>query len=117
MQKLRANPSAVGVFGYSYLEQNADAVQGSIVDGQAPTFDAIASGSYPLARPLFFYVKKAHVDAIPGIRGYVAEFTSDKAMGDDGYLAAKGLVPLPSSQIAVVRKAAQALELMKLTSN
>jgi phosphate transport system substrate-binding protein len=110
VQKLKANPSAFGVFGYSFLDQNADSVQGSLVDGQAPEFDSIAAGKYPVSRPVYFYVKKAHVAAIPGIREYLAEFTSNKAMGETGYLADKGLIPLPAADLAAVRKATEALE-------
>ncbi len=98
VQKLEANPKAVGIFGYSFLDQNADKIAGAKVDGIAPTFEAIADGSYPVSRPLFFYVKKAHVDTIPGIKEYIAEFTSEKAWGDTGYLADKGLIPMPKAE-------------------
>ncbi len=101
--KLEANPDALGVFGFSFLDQNSDKVQGSKVDGVAPTFDAIADGSYPVSRPLFFYVKKAHVDVIPGIREYLKEFTSSKAWGDEGYLADKGLIPMPKAERAAFK--------------
>jgi phosphate transport system substrate-binding protein len=112
VQKLKANPSAFGVFGYSFLDQNVDTVQGSLVDGQEPTFESIASTAYPVSRPLYFYVKKAHIAAIPGIREYLAEFTSDKAMGETGYLADKGLIPLPGPELAAVQKTARGLELL-----
>ncbi|MEW8085926.1 MAG: PstS family phosphate ABC transporter substrate-binding protein [Candidatus Thiodiazotropha endolucinida] len=95
VQKLEANKNALGVFGYSFLDQNSDKVQGSLIDGVEPTFELIADGSYPVSRPLYFYVKKAHMGRIPGIENYLAEFTSDKAWGDDGYLADKGLIPMP----------------------
>lgn len=98
LQKLGANPSALGVFGYSYLEQNMDKIKAAEVDGQAPTYESIADGKYPISRPLFFYVKKAHIGMIPGIAEYVAEFTSEKAWGSEGYLADKGLIPLPDDQ-------------------
>jgi phosphate transport system substrate-binding protein len=114
VQKLKANPNAVGVFGYSFLEQNLDAVKGSLVDGVAPTFENIADGKYPISRPLFFYVKKAHIGAIPGIREYVNDFTSPKAMGEDGYLADKGLVPLPAAQYQAVIKNVKALTPMPI---
>ena len=100
VQKLEANPNAVGVFGFSFLDQNADKVQGSLVDGKAPTFEAIADGSYPVSRPLYFYVKKAHAGAVPGIEGYLAEFTSERAWGDEGYLADKGMIPMPAAERA-----------------
>ena len=98
VQKLDANPVAFGVFGYSFLEQNADKIQGSIVDGVTPTFENISAQKYPVSRPLFFYVKKAHVGQIPGIKEYVAEFTAEKAWGPDGYLADRGLIPLPDAE-------------------
>ncbi len=98
VQKVDANPNAVGIFGFSFLDQNTDKIQGSFVDGVQPTFEAIASGEYPVSRPLFFYVKKAHIGVIPGMEGYLAEFTSEKAWGPDGYLADKGLIPMPDAE-------------------
>jgi phosphate transport system substrate-binding protein len=98
VQKLEANPDAMGVFGFSFLDQNSDKVQGSIIDGKSPTFEAIADGSYPVSRPLYFYVKKAHIGVIPGIKEFLAEFTSDKAWGDEGYLTDKGLIPMPKTE-------------------
>jgi phosphate transport system substrate-binding protein len=102
VQKLVANPSALGVFGYSFLEQNSDKVQGSMIDGKLPTFDAIAEGDYPVSRSLYFYVKKAHIGVIPGIEEYLAEFTSEKAMGEYGYLAEKGMIPMTAKERANV---------------
>ena len=98
VQKLEANPNAVGIFGFSFLEENGDKVQGSIVDGVAPSFDSIASGDYPVSRPLYFYIKAAHVGKIPGIQEYAVEFTSNKAMGEDGYLPERGLIPLSDEE-------------------
>jgi len=109
VQKLEANPSAVGIFGFSFLDQNADKIQGAMVDGQAPTFDAIADGAYPVSRSLYLYVKKAHVGAIPGIQEYLAEFTSDKADGEEGYLTEKGLIPMPEAERAKFRQDARLL--------
>ncbi len=97
VQKLDANPAALGIFGFSFLDQNADVVQGSLIGGVEPSFENIAEGAYPVSRSLFFYVKKAHVGVIPGIAEFVAEFTSDKAWGDEGYLTDKGLIPLPTA--------------------
>jgi len=97
VQKIVANPSAFGVFGYSYLDQNRDKIKATHIGGVDPEFEAIASGKYPLSRPLYFYVKNAHVSVIPGIKEFIAEFTSDKAWGSDGYLADKGLIPLPDA--------------------
>jgi len=98
VNKLVANPNALGIFGYSFLEENLDKIQGEPINGVEPEFDNIASGKYPVSRPLFIYVKKAHVGVIPGIKEFVAEYVSDKAMGDEGYLANKGLIPLPADQ-------------------
>ncbi|MGB3211783.1 MAG: substrate-binding domain-containing protein [Desulforhopalus sp.] len=98
VQKLQANPAAVGIFGFSFLDQNADVIQGSLIEGEAPTFEKIAEGAYPVSRPLFFYVKKAHVDVIPGMKGYLNEFTSEKAWGEEGYLADKGMIPMPAEE-------------------
>jgi phosphate transport system substrate-binding protein len=114
VQKLEANPAAVGIFGFSFLDQNADKIQGNPMDGVAPTFESIADGSYEVSRPLFFYVKNAHVDVIPGIKEFVAEFVSDKASGEEGYLSDKGLIPLPSGERT--RMMQQALALQPLTN-
>ena len=94
VQKLEANPDALGIFGFSFLEQNSDIVQPSYIDSFEPTFESIADGSYPVSRPLYFYVKKAHIGVIPGIAEYLAEFTSEGAWGEEGYLADKGMIPL-----------------------
>ena len=109
VQKLTANPAALGIFGFSFLDQNIDKLQGSTIQGVAPTFENIADGQYPIARSLYFYVKNAHVGVVPGIREYIAEFTSDAAIGEEGYLADKGLIPLPEDQILEVRSAASQL--------
>jgi phosphate transport system substrate-binding protein len=114
VQKLESNPRALGIFGYSFLEQNSDKVQGAQVDGIAPEFDSIADGTYPIARPLYFYVKKAHVNLIPGIREYLAEFTSDSAWGDFGYLSEKGLVPLAADERSEVVAQVRSLENLQL---
>ena len=97
VQKLGANPQAFGIFGFSFLDQNADRLQGARIDDVEPTFEHIASGDYPVSRPLFFYVKKEHDGVVPGLGEFVAEFTSEGAWGDDGYLAEKGLIPLPDT--------------------
>ena len=109
VRKLEANPKAFGVFGYSFLDQNADKIQGSIMDGKAPTFEAISDGSYPVSRPLYFYVKKAHVGSIPGMKEFVAEFTSEKAFGPDGYLTDKGLIPMGDKERKKFREDGAAL--------
>ena len=98
VQKLTANPDAVGVFGFSFLDQNADKLKGAVIGGVEPTFDNIASGDYPVSRSMYFYIKKAHVGVIPGIEEYAAEFVNQRASGDEGYLTEKGLIPLPAAQ-------------------
>lgn len=98
IQKLEANKDVFGIFGFSFLDQNGDKIQGSLVDDKSPTFEAIADGSYPVSRPLFFYVKKTHIGTVPGIEEYLAEFSSEKAWGNEGYLADKGLIPMPDAE-------------------
>lgn len=117
VQKLVANKDALGVFGYSFLEENEDKVQGSLVAGNEPTFENIASGAYALSRPLFFYVKNAHVTKVPGMREYVTEFTSEKAIGDTGYVTDKGLIPAPKAERAKYRADAAALTALVLAEN
>ena len=104
VQKLDNNPNALGIFGFSFLEQNDDKVQGSIVEGKMPEFETIADGSYPISRPLYFYVKKAHIGSIPGIQDFLVEFTSENAMGEDGYLLDKGLIPLSDDEREALRQ-------------
>ena len=103
VRKLEANPNALGVFGFSYLDQNEDRIQGSRIDGVLPEFEEIAEGRYAIARPLYFYVKSAHVSEVPGLKEYIAEFTSERAAGPDGYLIDKGLIPLPDAERKKVR--------------
>ena len=114
VQKLEANPNAVGIFGFSFLDQNMDKLQGSFVDGVQPTFDAIADGEYPVSRPLFFYVKKAHAEAIPGMKEYLQEFTSEKAWGPDGYLTEKGMIPMPDAERTKYRTNVEKLQNLML---
>ena len=109
VQKLAANPKAFGIFGFSFLDQNSDTLQGSIIDGKGPTFEAIADGSYPVSRPLYFYVKNSHVGKVPGILEFLTEFTSDAAMGEEGYLTDKGLIPLGEEKLVIVRQNVLAL--------
>jgi len=98
VQKLEANPNAFGIFGFSFLDQNSDKIKGATVDGAQPTFENIADGAYGVSRSLYFYVKKAHVGVIPGMQEYLAEFTSENAWGDEGYLTDKGLIPMPKAE-------------------
>ena len=114
VQKLAANPNALGIFGFSFLDQNRDKIQGSKIDGKEPTFEAIADGSYPVPRPLYFYVKKAHIGAIPGIQEYVAEFMSDKASGDYGYLTDRGLIPMPAAERSQFSENAKGMIALKM---
>jgi phosphate transport system substrate-binding protein len=114
VQKLAANPTAVGIFGYSFLEENLDKLKGSLVSGVSPTYETISSGKFPASRPLYIYVKKAHVGVIPGINEFIAEYTSDKALGEDGYLADKGLVPPSKGEIGKIRDDAKSLKALKL---
>ena len=98
VNKLNANPNALGIFGFGFLDQNAESVQGTIIDGVPPTFENISDGSYPVSRSLFFYVKKDNIGIVPGIEEFLAEFMSDRASGDDGYLAEKGLIPMTPAE-------------------
>ena len=117
VQKLKANPRALGIFGYSFLEQNADVVQGALVDGHLPEFDLISSGDYPVSRPLYFYVKKAHIGTVPGIREFLTEFTSENAAGEEGYLTEKGLIPLPEDEFAEMVASVKALTPLNLNAS
>jgi phosphate transport system substrate-binding protein len=117
VQKLEANPTQLGIFGYSFLEQNADKVQGSKINAVAPTFDEIAAGRYVISRPLYFYVKAAHVGTIQGIREFLQEFTSDAAWGDFGYLSDRGLIPLPEEERAQVLRQVTNLEKLHLPAD
>lgn len=109
IQKLEANPNAFGVFGFSFLDQNADKVKGAVVNGTDPEFEKIAAGDYPISRSLFFYVKKEHVGVIPGIEEFVAEFTAESTWGLDGYLSDKGLIPLPDADREAIANSAKAM--------
>jgi len=114
VQKIEANPSALGIFGYSYLEENEDKLVGSVLESVSPTFENIASGKYPASRALYIYVKKAHLRQIPGLKEFVAEYVSDKALGAEGYLADKGLIPPSAAELPKVRTGALALNNLKL---
>ena len=105
VQRLESDPNAVGIFGYSFLYENADKLKPVLVEDVAPSFDTIADGSYPVSRPLFFYVKNAHRDVIPGMKDFLAEYVSEGALGADGYLAERGLTPLADDKRREVQKA------------
>ena len=107
VSKLVANPDAVGVFGFSFLDQNSDTIKGANIKGISPTFENIADGSYNISRSLYFYVKHAHIGVVPGIKDYAREFTSEDAYGEDSYLVDKGLIPLPEDERVIYREAAE----------
>lgn len=113
VQKLVENENAFGVFGFSFLIENEDKIQGSTVDGMAPTMETIADKSYGVSRPLYFYVKLAHVDVIPGIREFLAEYTSEDSWGPGGYLEERGMIPMPENEREFFKKNAE--EIIPLT--
>jgi phosphate transport system substrate-binding protein len=113
VQKIEGNPDAIGLFGYSYLEENADKVQGLTMNGVTPTYATISDFSYPGARPLFVYVKKAHLDAIPGLREFIGEWA--KSWGKDGPLAAAGFISAPADVAG--RSLAAATEFPAMTAD
>lgn len=103
VKRLNSDPKYFGIFGFSFLDQNRDLIQSSLIDGVEVSLEAIQDYSYPIARPLFFYAKKAHFDIIPGMKEFMAEYMSDSAMGEYGYLSDIGLVPLAPKTLAKVR--------------
>lgn len=113
VQKLEANPDAFGIFGFSYLENNRDKIQATTIDGVEISLASIQDYSYPVARPLFFYVKKAHIGVIPGLQEYLVEFTSDNAIGEEGYLVDTGLVPLEAGKLSRLKADARNLVSMQ----
>ena len=116
VQKLEANTNAYGVFGYSFLEENASQLTGVALDGVDPTFENIAAGKYEGGRPLYVYIKKAHLGLVPGIDSFAEEYTSTAALGEDGYLATKGLVPLPDDQFEKMAASVKAMTPMSADS-
>jgi len=112
VQKLEADPTAFGIFGFSYLENNRDRIQAATIEGVEIDIDSIQDYSYPISRPLFFYVKKAHIGVVPGLQEYLAEFTAEDAIGDDGYLLDAGLVPLSEVKRTRLQKDAKGLAVM-----
>lgn len=107
--KLRSNPNAMAVFTFSYLDQNGDKIQASSVEGITPSLETIASAKYPISRPLFIYVKREHLASVPGIKAFLTEYLSDKAAGSEGYLADKGLIPMPKKELEAQRALVRAL--------
>ena len=108
VQTLTRTPGSVGVFGYSFLEQNTDSVKAASVNGVYPTLETISSGDYPISRSMYIYIKKAHIGVTPGLDQFIAEFVSDAASGPGGYLQDRGLVPLPDAELAAQRDIARA---------
>ena len=98
VQKLDKNPNALGIFGFSFLDQNSDVVQGSNIDGIDPEFEAIADGSYPVSRSLYMYAKSAHIGVVPGMAEFMQELTHEDTWGDEGYLTDRGLIPMPEEE-------------------
>jgi phosphate transport system substrate-binding protein len=109
VQKIEANPGTIGIFGYSYLEENAGRIKGIAINGVEPTYQTISSFKYPGARPLYIYVKNAHVRAIPAIKAYVAEFTKETTWGPNGYLVRRGMIAAPDAIRAKSAAIAKAL--------
>jgi len=109
VQTLTKTPGSLGVFGWSYLEENMDKIKGASVNGVKPSPGSIADGSYPLARSLFIYVKKANIGVTQGLGEFLNEFVSDAATGRGGYLQSRGLIPLPQGQHDGQKEAAQKL--------
>ncbi len=103
VQKLSKDKDAIGIFGYSFLEENSDRIKGAMVDGVKPIPSNISSGKYPVSRSLFFYVKVAHLDKVPGLAEYVDMFLSEQMIGTDGLLKSIGLIPLPDADRKAVR--------------
>ncbi|MCK7542606.1 substrate-binding domain-containing protein [Marinobacter bryozoorum] len=112
VQRLSRDPETLGIFGYSFLMENTGQIQAASINGVEPTPENISAEDYPVARSLFFYIKKAHVGVVPGIQEYVAEFTSEGAWGDNGYLVDVGLIPNPRSERMEIAKRAKNLEPM-----
>ena len=111
IKKLDSDPSSFGVFGFSFLDQNLDKLQGSVVQGVTPTFDSIADGSYKVSRPLFIYAKDQHMGKVPGMKDFIKLYISEQMTGEYGRLADGGLIPLPAREKAeLVKKLFAALQ-------
>ena len=108
--QLEGRPDAIGILNYNRFKDNSAKLQAAKLDGVAPDYDSIASQSYPISRPLFFYVKKSHVGKVPGLEAYLAEFTSEKTLGPKGYLVNKGLIALSAQEAKQVAADVKALK-------
>jgi phosphate transport system substrate-binding protein len=104
VQRLQADPNALGIFGYSFLFENQDTLKPALVNGIAPTPETIGDGTYPVARPLFFYIKNAHRGVIPGLEEFVTLYVTEDSMGDGGFLSERGLIPLPEDEREATRE-------------
>ena len=113
LARLASNKQAIGVFGLSFYQSNTDKLRVATVSDITPSVDTVASGKYPVSRPLFFYVKKAHMGVIPGLKEYMAYFVSDKIAGPKGPLVKAGLVPLPAAEAKAVQAMVKSGEVMK----
>jgi len=99
VQRLEQDTGAVGIFGYSFLEENGDAIKGATIDGVAPERELISSGEYPVSRSLFFYIKNAHAQDVTSMEDYVSLFMGDQMIGEGGLLQDLGLIPLPEDTL------------------
>ncbi len=106
VQRLAADPNAVGIFGYSFLFENQDQLRPLSIAGVEPSMEAIASGKYAISRPLYIYIKNAHRKVIKGMNDFIKEYVSDEAMGADGYLSERGLVVLDDAKLMATQKSA-----------
>lgn len=102
----------IGVFGFSFLDQNTDKIEGKRIDGVEPTYENISTGRYPVSRSMYVYAKRAHIDVIPGMREFIAEYMSERALGENGYLPAKGLITHPREKRQEFREQVMNLRLM-----
>jgi len=117
VQKIEANPGTIGIFGFSYLEENGDKLKGLSVNGVTPTYESISGFKYPGARPLYIYIKNAHANAIPAVRAFAAEFTKESTFGPNGYLRRQGgMIAAPNNVRARSQQAARGLSPLNLAS-
>ena len=113
MQWLKRNPEAFGIVGYALMHNNGDRIEGNRINGVAPNMENISAGYYPLARPIYLYVKNKHVEAVEGLQQLLYEVTSERAISPDGYLADTGFIPLSEIGRNKARDRALSLETME----
>ena len=104
VQKLKGNSDAIGIFGYSFLRQNSNVIKPAKIENVSPSFENITNGKYSVSRPLFIYLKKEHLDIVPGIREFAKEIVNSEAIGQEGYLVEKGLIPMHKDEFKKVRE-------------